>query len=103
MTAELAEERGIRPFRKRDGRNGRTYEAIEVESLGQAGVEALLRGVLEELVPEDPERVRERAAAEGAAANRRIARWRLWSYHACSLLLGIDSGSTRGYSWVIKT
>ena len=77
MTEELAEEFGIEPILKTDGRTHRTYEAIEVESLGQAQLEALVRRVLDDLLPEPLDGVREREDVEADAARRRIARWRI--------------------------
>jgi hypothetical protein len=66
MLAEQATERGIEPIWKRDGRNGRTYEAIEVEALGQAGVIAVVRGALDAQLPEPLDDVQEREDAQRA-------------------------------------
>jgi hypothetical protein len=77
MTKALADEFGIEPILKTDGRTRRIYEAIEVESLGQARLEALVRRVLDELLPEPLADVQEREDAEAEAARGRIARWRI--------------------------
>lgn len=52
MTAEQVEERSIDPIWKVDGRDGRGHWAVEVEALGQAGLVALVRDQLDELLPE---------------------------------------------------
>lgn len=72
MTDELAEQYGIEPIQKTDGRTKRTHPAIEVESLGQSRLLELVRTHLEELLPQPLEEVRLREAIE-----RQIMRTRL--------------------------
>jgi hypothetical protein len=57
MTAEQAEDCGITPIVKRDGRTREVHEAVEVEALGQAGVIELVRATLDGLLPEPLGRV----------------------------------------------
>jgi hypothetical protein len=52
MTQEQAEERGITPIWKVDGRDCKGHWAIEVESLGQGRVVRLVRDALDSLLPE---------------------------------------------------
>lgn len=64
MTEELATARGITPIQKTDGRTHRTHPAIEVESLGQAELVALLRAMFDTLLPEPLASVHERERRE---------------------------------------
>jgi len=64
LIEEQAQERGITPIWKVDGRDRKGHWATEVESLGQAGVVALVRDALDALLPEPLVRVQERENAE---------------------------------------
>ena len=64
LTEEQAQERGITPIWKVDGRDRKGHWATEVESLGQAGVVHLVRDALDALLPEPLVRVQEREDAE---------------------------------------
>jgi hypothetical protein len=64
MTQEQADQRGITPIRKVDGRDGKGHWAIEVESLGQRAVVDLVRAALDARLPEPLEHVRERERTE---------------------------------------
>jgi hypothetical protein len=72
MTEEQAE--GIAPIWKVDSRDGNGHWAWEVEALGQAGVVALVRAALDELLPEPLERVQERERVERAEMAEALAR-----------------------------
>ena len=52
MTEEQAEDLGLDSIWKVDGRSGQGHLAYEVEALGQAGVVALVRTPLDDLLPE---------------------------------------------------
>ena len=67
MTQEQADDRGIEPIWKVDGRNGHGHEAIEVEALGQGAIVDLVRTQLDGLLPEPLGRVLEREQVERAA------------------------------------
>jgi hypothetical protein len=64
MTEDQAAD--IDPIWKTDGRTGKGEWAWEVESLGQVRLAQLLRGTLDELLPEPLARVREREQAQQA-------------------------------------
>jgi hypothetical protein len=66
MTEQLVEQRGVEPIWKVDGRTKRGHWAVEVESLGQAGVVDLVRAALDALLREPIARVREREERERA-------------------------------------
>jgi hypothetical protein len=74
MTEALAHAHGITPIWKVDGRDKRGREAIEVESLGQAGVVALVRDALDELLPEPLDRVLERERRQRRAVAEALNR-----------------------------
>ena len=52
----------------------RPYRAIECEAVGQAVLEQMLRKVLDDLLPEPLERVREREARQRAKVRRALAK-----------------------------
>jgi hypothetical protein len=64
MTEAIAAAKQITPIMKRDGRTKRTHPAIEVESLGQAALIALVRAALDDRMPEPLDDVLERDRAE---------------------------------------
>jgi hypothetical protein len=68
-----AQAAGITPIPKKDGRDGRWQDSWEAESLGQARLTALVRGALDERLPESLERVHEREGAERNAYRRNLA------------------------------
>jgi hypothetical protein len=77
MTQELARRFHIDPILKTDGRTKETYEAIEVESLGQARLERLLERELVARLPEPLEDVLKRQQEQEDAAARRLKRWKI--------------------------
>ena len=70
LTEEQAEAAGIPVNRKEDGRDGIVRDAIEVESLGQTQVVALVTNFLDDLLPEPLADVLEREAGERADVRR---------------------------------
>ena len=73
MTEAQATAHGITPILKTDGRTRKVHEAIEVESLGQAAVVALVRDKLDALLPE-PLEARSGTRAGAATGARRVPR-----------------------------
>jgi hypothetical protein len=71
-------KRGVKPVEKRDRRfrDGNPHKAFEVEALGQALVEQIVRDRLEELAPEPLAAVLEREEREREEARERLARWK---------------------------
>jgi hypothetical protein len=59
-----AQTNEVEPICREDGRDGKIAPAWEAESLGQAGLEAILRDALDERLPEPLVRVQEREDAE---------------------------------------
>jgi hypothetical protein len=51
LTNDQAEEHGLEPIWKKDGRDGRLQEAIEAEALGQPELVAIVRSTLDGLLP----------------------------------------------------
>lgn len=74
MTETLAVRHDITPILKTDGRTKRAHEAIEVESLGQGAVIALVRDALDARLPEPLASVHEREAQQRAEIRRHLAR-----------------------------
>jgi hypothetical protein len=75
MTQDQADERGITPILKTDGRTKSQHLAVEVEALGQADLVGLVRSQLDAVLPEPLEDVleRERREREAVAAILRAA------------------------------
>jgi hypothetical protein len=72
MTEEQAAEHGIDPIWKMDGRDDKEHWAVEVESLGQAAVVALVRDALDALLPEPLADVLERERRQRAEVGGRL-------------------------------
>jgi hypothetical protein len=72
MTERLAEENGITPIWKVDGRDRKGHWAIEAESLGQAALVALLRETLDGMLPAPLADVHERERVQRAEVRERL-------------------------------